>query len=100
MCVLGVGPDMELTVLQFFRSVRTGELSQFVHCLLQLLPWCFALDHVKARWQSVYVRDLIMLERHTPTFSAIWAGDFVLRKIKRIFSSTVLKKAMSNAALL
>ncbi|GFO36797.1 hypothetical protein PoB_006330200 [Plakobranchus ocellatus] len=56
-------PDLELTLLLFVRSVQ---------CLLQLLPWFFALDHVNSRWGSVHIRDLIMLERHTPIAIVGW----------------------------
>ena len=87
--------EFELSILQLVRSLRTGDFKLYMQCLSQLLPWFFALDHANyARWLSVHVRDLTMLEkRHPSTFVEFWAGGFVARKTKRPFSAIALDQA-------
>lgn len=87
--------ELELTLLQFVRSVRTGDFNLYLQSLSQLLPWFFALDHPNyARWLSVHVRDLTMLETtHPSIFVEFWAGGFVARKTHRSFSAIALDQA-------
>ncbi|GFO07067.1 hypothetical protein PoB_003357200 [Plakobranchus ocellatus] len=58
--------DSEPTAVQFVRSVRAGDFNLYAHCLLQLLPWFFALDHLSAGWLAVHVRYLTILKHHSP----------------------------------
>ena len=87
--------EFELNILQLIRSVRTGDFKLYIQSLSQLLPWFFALDHANyARWLSVHVRDLTMLEKtHPGIFEEFWAGGFVARKTKRSFSAIALDQA-------
>ncbi|GFO24214.1 hypothetical protein PoB_005071900 [Plakobranchus ocellatus] len=81
------------------RWYRTWNWLLIVHCLLQLLPWFFALVHVNARWLSVHVRNLTMLERHTSTFSRI-LGGFDARETKRVFSAIAFNKSHDQCSAL
>jgi len=37
--------QLELMVLQFVQSIRERNLTMYVQCLFQIVPWLFALDH-------------------------------------------------------
>ncbi|KAL8622037.1 hypothetical protein ACOMHN_056522 [Nucella lapillus] len=55
----------------------------------------FALDHINyARWLSIHIRDLCMLEsQHPEVFHKFTEGAFVVHKTKRKFSAIALDQA-------
>ena len=38
--------QLKLMVLQFVRSLRERNFTMYVQCLLQIVPWLFAFDHI------------------------------------------------------
>ena len=48
--------QLELTVLVFVRSIRTGDYQLYVQSLTKLVSWFFSLDHFNySRWISVHL---------------------------------------------
>ena len=59
--------DLELLVLSFVRSIRTGDFELYTDTLQTLAPWFFALDHAHyARWLPVHLRDMLSLQEQHP----------------------------------
>ncbi len=69
--------QLEVLVLTFVKSLRTGNFALYVDSLTKLAPWFFILDHTNyARWVPVHVRDM--------------AGPEVVRMISE-FEASILK---------
>lgn len=87
--------NLELTVLQFIRSIRTGDFKLYLHSIRALLPWFFSLDHANySRWLSVHLRDLVNLEKQQPDlYKHFESGKFVARKSNRPFTGIALDQA-------
>ena len=59
--------DLELLVLSFVRSIRTGDFELYTDTLQTLAPWFFAPDHAHyARWLPVHLRDMLSLQEQHP----------------------------------
>jgi len=80
--------ELELLVLAFVRSLRTGDFELYVDTLTKLTPWFFSLNHTHyARWMSVHVRDICSLDRtHPDVAREFQRGKFVMAKSQRKFS--------------
>ena len=80
--------ELELLLLKFVRSIRTGNFKLYIQVLTDILPWCFVLDHQNyARWLSVHVRDMVNLEHmHPELFNKFCEGFFVVNKTQNPFS--------------
>lgn len=93
---------LQLWVLQLVHSIRTADFNKYLGSLCTLMPLFFALDHVNyARWLSVHIRDLCMLESwHPEVFRRFQAGAFVIQKTKRKFSSIALDQAHEQCNVL
>ena len=59
--------QFQLSILQMVHSLRCENFTKYVESLTKLMPWLFALDHTHyARWLSVHIRDMTMLEHTHP----------------------------------
>ena len=59
--------ELELLVLLFLHSLRTGNFKMYLDCITKLAPWFFSLNHNNyARWLSVHIRDMCSLEAAHP----------------------------------
>ncbi|XP_052129864.1 uncharacterized protein LOC127751028 [Frankliniella occidentalis] len=83
---------LQLTMLQFVRSIRSADFACYVETLDLIMPWFFALDHLNyARWGSVHVRDMANIAQTHPALAAEFrAGRFVGRNSSREFSGMAL----------
>jgi hypothetical protein len=62
---------LQLMMLQLVRAIRTANFSLYKESLSQIVPWCFALNHVHyARWLTVHIRDLDILKERHPALQA------------------------------
>jgi len=86
---------MVSTLLEFIRANREGDWQAHLKSFTQMLPWLCAYDHTNyARWGPVYLSDMKMLENTAPdVYSAFLAGNFVVQRSKRPFSSVPVDQA-------
>ena len=86
--------QLQLTLLVFVRSIRTGDFELFVQSLTELVPWFFSLDHYNySRWISVYLRDMVTLSHlHTQVYEEFMAGHFTVQKTNH-FSTIAIDQA-------
>ena len=84
--------ELQLTVLQFVKSIRTASFDLYLETLEHLMPWVFALDHIHyARNLPIHVRDMCALQEMHPTVhEEFMKGKFVGQKTGRAFSSIAL----------
>ena len=55
---------LELIMLSFVRSIRTGNFTLYMESMQSLLRWFFALDHINwARWLSAHLMDMLNLHQ-------------------------------------
>jgi len=87
--------ELELLVLAFVRSLRSGNFHLYIDSLQKLAPWFFAFDQTNyARWLPVHIRDMLLLEKNHPeVYSQFRDGKFSLSKSKRKFSSIAIDQA-------
>ena len=80
---------LQLLVLTFVRSIRSGNFELYEWSIRQLLPWLFAFDHTHyARWLSVHLCDMLELKKtNHEVYCQFKKGNFVVQKTKRVFSS-------------
>ena len=81
--------ELEILCLQFMKSQREANYEMYVECLGKMVPWMFAMDHVRyARWLTVRSQDLILLkERGIDVHEEFTRGHFVTNKTKHRFSA-------------
>ena len=59
--------QLQLTVLVFVRSIRSGNFPLYIQLLTKLVHWVFTFDHYHyARWISVHLRDMMALSHLHP----------------------------------
>ena len=87
--------QLVLDTLLFVRAIREANFVLYCHALVNIAPLFFAFDHVNyARWATVHLRDLLMLERSHPIlFEEFKHGHFTVRKSMHKFSSISLDHA-------
>ncbi len=87
--------QLELTVLLFVRSIRTGNFKLYVQSLTKLVPWFFSLDHFNySRWISVHLRDMITLSHlHPQIYEEFLKGHFTVQKTNHSFSKSAIDQA-------
>ena len=80
---------LELIVLSFVRSIRTGNFVLYKEAIQSLLPWLFALDHISyACCLSVHLADMLRLDETNPEIATyLKKGMFVVSKTRQLFSS-------------
>ena len=84
---------MEVVLFTFLLSTRTGNFQLYFHSLEKMIPWFFALDHFHyARWLSVHVSDMKMLEITEPGLYQVFNefGCFIVSRTTKPFSSLEL----------
>ena len=86
------GLELELTTLQFVKSIRNGDFNMYIQPLEQLMNFVFALDRTNyKRSLTVHLRDMISLkEIHESVHNEFMQGHFVGQKSGRSFSSLAL----------
>lgn len=87
--------QLELLVLTFIKSLRTGNFVLYVDSLTKLAPWFFILDHTNyARWVPVHLRDMANLSTAHPEMAVEFNnGNFTVRKTGRVFSAIAIDQA-------
>jgi hypothetical protein len=85
----------EVSLLIFMKALREGNFLLYKEALLSLVPWFFALDHPNyARWLSIHIRDMILLDKRNPDIATQFAeGKFVVHKTHHSFSAIALDHA-------
>ena len=95
--------ELELLVLSFLRSLRTGNFEMYLNCITKLAPWFFTLNHNSyARWLSVHIKDMCSLEAaHPEVLREFKNGKFVMNKSTRLFSSIAIDQGheQNNATM-
>ncbi|KAH3751270.1 hypothetical protein DPMN_185823 [Dreissena polymorpha] len=81
--------EIDILFLQFMKSQREANYEIYEECLGKMVPWMFAMDHVRyARWLTVRSQDLILLkERGIDVNEEFTRGHFVTNKTKHRFSA-------------
>ena len=79
---------LELLLLMYVRSIRTGDFELYKQSISKILGWCFILDHTHyARWLSVHLRDMVNLQKtHPDVYDMFMKGFFVVNKTNINFS--------------
>ena len=79
---------MEMLLLRFVRSIRTGDLFLFEKSLDEIEDWAFIVDHYNyARWLPVHVRDLMNVRvKHPALYRQFAGGCFTISKTQKPFS--------------
>lgn len=90
---------MELSLFTLIRSFREANISLYREALTELLPYFFANNNVNyARWLSIHIRDMLSLEnKHPDVAKEFSAGNFVVHKSNRLFSSMAIDQAHEQA---
>ena len=58
---------LELLLLEYVKSLRTGDFQLYVKTIQKIAPWMFSLDHHNyARYLPVHIRDMMTLEKVHP----------------------------------
>lgn len=77
--------QIELILLEFVKSIRSGDFNLYVQSLRSITPWMFALNHHNyARWLPIHIRTMINLP--VDIKSHFLAGRFSVQKTNRKFS--------------
>ena len=79
---------VQLTILTFVRSLRSGNFSLYKSSICSMLKFYFALNHVHyARWMTIHFFDLLCLEFTCPDiYEQFVCGNFSFLKTNRRFS--------------
>ena len=79
---------LELLLLKYVRSIRTGDLPLYISSISDVLPWCYILDNFHyARWLAVRTRDMLAPpERHPWSIWGIQQLGILLLKSQQIRS--------------
>ena len=87
--------ELELSVLNFVKAIRSGNFKDYIQSIRQLIPWIFALDHMNyARSLTIHLRDMDCLaSKHPNVHEHFSAGRFVAHKTQRSFSGMALDQA-------
>ena len=80
---------LQLLVMSFIRSIRSGDFNLYKTTISLLMPWFFAFNHTHyARLLSVHLCDMLQLQETNPeVFRHFNEGHFVVAKSKCAFSS-------------
>ena len=64
----------------YIKSLYEGNFKLYIDTLNQIVPWCFALDHVHyARWLPVHIKDMVALKTmHLSVYHEFQKGNFVM----------------------
>lgn len=87
--------ELEVHALIFVRSIREANFLLYTEALALLLPMFFAMDHTNyARWASVHLRDMLLLQNNHPTlYDEFLKGNFTVHKTTRAGSNIAMDQA-------
>lgn len=90
---------MELSIFTLIRSFREANFGLYCDALTELIPYFFSNNNVNyARWLSIHIRDMLALEKqHPDVLKEFCAGNFVVHKSNRRFSSMAIDQAHEQA---
>ena len=95
--------ELELLTLTFVRSLRSGNFQLYLDVIPHIVPWFFRMNHTHyARWMSVHLRDMIILEKKHPDVAKEFRkGKFTVSKSQRRFSQIAIDQAheQNNAVM-
>ena len=80
--------DMEMLLLRFVRSIRTGDLFLYEKSWDEIPDWAFILDHYNyAHWLPVHVRDTMNVRvKHPDPYRQFADGFVTIAKTQNPFS--------------
>ena len=84
--------ELELTILEFVKSLRTADFTCYKESMEQFMSWVFSCDrtHYK-RCLTMHTRDMHALEQlHPAIHEEFMKGNFVCRQSERPFSAIAL----------
>jgi hypothetical protein len=86
---------LELFLLTFVKSLQQSDLGMFIDALTQLALWFSSFHHHSyARWASVHLRDMILLDRlHPNIIQKFKLGKFTVNTTGRPFAAKGLDLA-------
>ena len=89
--------QLQLYVLIFVHSIRTGNFNLYVQSLTRLVPLFFSLHpfHFNySLWISVHVRDMMTLSHlHSSIYAEFMKGHFTVQKTDSSFSNIAIDQA-------
>ena len=82
----------QLILLEFVKSLRTGDFNLYIQSLVLIVPWVFCLDHYHyARWLPIHINTMLNLNLTHPDIAAEFqSGKFTIQKSNRKFSRIAL----------
>ena len=88
----------KLLVLQFVRSVRTGDKDMYLASLTNITYFFCSLNHTHySRWTPVHIRDMILLPQTHPEINQHFElGRFTVNKTGKRFSNIGLDHAQEQ----
>ena len=83
---------LELLLLEYVRSIRSGDFHLYVKTILSVISWMFSLDHRHyARWLPVHIRAMLKLPNAQPQiYSSFEDGKFTVQNSNRKFPRMAL----------
>ena len=87
--------ELQLLMNMYIKSLREGNFKLYIDTLNQLVPWCFALDHLHyARWLPVHIKDMVALKTmHPSVYHEFQKGNFVVQRSTCGFSCMALDQS-------
>ena len=87
--------QLQLTILVFVRSIRSGNFPLYIPSLTKLVHWFSTFDHYHyARWISVHLRDMMALSHlHPDIHTEFVKGHFTVKKTSHAFSNLAIDQA-------
>ena len=82
-------------LLNFVKSLRTGDFSMFLASQEKIATWMFTMDHVHyARWLPVFINDLKALStKHPKVYQQFLDGKFTINQTGKPFSNIGVDQA-------
>ena len=78
--------NMELNLLEFVKSIRSGDFNNYIATLLILAPWMFVLNNYVS-WLHIHIRCKMNLRsQNQNVYAEFLKGKFVVQKTNRKFS--------------
>ena len=87
--------QLQLTMLVFVRSIRSGNFPLYIQSLTKLVHWFFTFNHYHyAWWISVHLRDMMALSHlHPDIHTEFVKGHFTVKKTSHAFSNLAIDQA-------
>lgn len=80
--------ELQAILLQFVKSLRTGDIDKYVPILESMCPWYLVTDHTHyGRWLPILIADLKKLPtKHPQIYQEFKKGHFTSRQTNKKFS--------------